>query len=154
MKLYETFKDKKLFKLMLQFFKFGLIGVSNAIISLGIYFIFIFINKDLYLIGNVVGYIVAVFNSFLLNRKFVFSKNQNKGVGKTVIKVYISYGITLLLQELLLYLMINIFTINEHIAPLINIIVTTPINFVLNKSWAFGDKDLKKLSDIKEGENR
>lgn len=154
MKLPERFTDNKLFKLAIQFVKFGLIGVINAVISLGIYYIFIFINKDLYLIGNVVGYLVAVLNSFFLNRKFVFSKNQSGNIGKTIVKVYISYGITLLLQEAFLYLMVNTLAISEHIAPLINIVITTPINFMLNKLWAFKDKHREQLPDIKGGEKR
>lgn len=116
-----------------RFIKFCLVGLSNTAISLGIYYIFIFINRDLYIIGNAVGFIISVLNSYILNSKFVFKKTNEKS--KTLIKTYIAYGTNLVISTFLLYLFIDIAKISEIIAPLINLCITVPLNYILNKKW-------------------
>jgi len=116
-----------------QFIKFGIVGLSNTTISLGIYYIFIFISKDFYLIGNIVGFIVSVFNSYYWNSKYVFKKTTNQ----SFIKTTISYGSTFVLGVILLLLMVEVLGISEIVAPLFNLLITVPVNFLLNKFWAF-----------------
>ncbi len=38
---------------VLQFVKFGIVGVSNTLVSLGVYYVFIWIDPAWYLLGNV-----------------------------------------------------------------------------------------------------
>ena len=125
----------------IQFIKFGLVGVTNSIVMLAVYYIVIWINYDLYLIGNFLGYMLGILNSYILNSKFVFNNQKGNASNKSsLLKVYISYGITLALQTILLYVMVNMLSISESIAPIINIVITTPINFIFNKFWAFNTK--------------
>jgi len=119
-----------------QFIKFGLVGVSNTLISLAIYYTFVLISKDLYIVGNTVGFVVSVLNAYFWNNKYVFKKSQ-KGNAKPLLKTFISYGCTFLLGTGLLYLMVDIIGISEFIAPIINLIITIPINFLMNRFWAF-----------------
>lgn len=121
------------FEEILRFFKFCLVGVSNTAISLGVYYIFVFINKDFYLLGNAVGFVVSVLNSYFWNSKFVFKKTDE--VSKTIIKTFLAYGTNLLLGTGLLYLFVDLLNISEIIAPLINLIFTIPLNYLLNKFW-------------------
>lgn len=138
----------KLFALAFQFVKFGIVGVCNAIVMLSVYYLILWINKDLYILGNILGYMCGILCSYLLNSRFVFKADGGAKHSKTsIIKVYISYGITLLLQTVLLYVMVNYLSINEHIAPLINICITTPVNFLLNKCWAFRIKNKEKQGE-------
>lgn len=83
-----------------RFIKFCLVGVSNTIISLGVYYIFILISRDLYIIGNAVGFVVSVFNSYILNSKFVFKKTTERK--KTLIKTYIAYGTNLYYRNIVI----------------------------------------------------
>lgn len=132
----------KIKKLAVQFIKFGMVGVTNSIVMLAVYYFVIWINNDLYLLGNLLGYLLGILNSYILNSKFVFKNKKNGTSGRSaVIKVYISYGITLALQTILLYIMVNKLSISDSIAPIINIVITTPINFILNKCWAFKSKE-------------
>lgn len=119
-----------------QFIKFGLVGISNTFIFLLIYYIFIFINPKLYLIGNTVGFFVSVLNAYYWNNKYVFKKKE-KGNLKALIKTFISYGSTFLLSTILLYFWVNYLDVNKAIAPIINLFITIPLNFLLNKLWAF-----------------
>jgi len=123
-------------KLIVQFIKFGLVGLSNTAISLLIYYIFVFISKDLYLIGNTVGFIVSVLNSYYWNNKYVFNKKSGSNI-LPLAKTFLAYGGTFILGSVLLYFMVNTLRISELIAPIINLIITIPLNFLLNKFWAF-----------------
>ena len=37
----------------------------------------------------------------------------------------------------LVYLWIEILKISKYIAPLLNLTISVPVNYILNKSWAF-----------------
>lgn len=124
---------------LLQFIKFGIVGVSNTLISLAVYYIFLWINKDLYLLGNVAGWVVSVANAFYWNNKYVFADDRT-GVWSMITKLcktYLSYGATFLLSTFLLYLEVDIWGWSSAISPLINLLITIPLNFLLNKFWAF-----------------
>lgn len=118
-----------------QFLKFGLVGVSNTLISLGMYYLLYFVGIN-YLVANAIGFVVSVLNSYYWNNKYVFKKTQN-GHLKPLLKTFLSYGSTFLLSTALLFALVQYVGISEVLAPVICIIITTPINFVINKLWAF-----------------
>lgn len=120
-------------KTFMQFVQFCLVGLLNTAISLGIYYIFIAINTELYIVGNAVGFVVSVLNSYFWNSRFVFKKSDQKL--KTIIKTFLAYGTNLIIGTALLFLFVDILGISEVLAPLINLIITIPLNFVLNKVW-------------------
>ncbi|MHB8132403.1 MAG: GtrA family protein, partial [Mobilitalea sp.] len=116
--------------------KFGLVGILNTSISLAIYYVFLFINPTLYVVGNTVGFVVSVLNSYYWNNKYVF-KNSEQGHLKTILKTFMAYGGTFVLGTILLFVMVDIFEISKYLAPIINLIITIPLNFLINKFWAF-----------------
>lgn len=120
---------------MQQFFKFCLVGLSNAAVSLLAYYACIFWGLH-YIEANIISWVVGVFNSFYWNNKYVFDsagKWRNE-----LIKSYASYGFSLIAGLLLLWLMIEFMGISELLAPIILMAVMTPVNFALNKLWVFG----------------
>jgi len=129
--LFEKFKA-----LFIQFFKFGLVGVLNTLIFFGIYYGLLFLDVH-YILANVIAFIVSTLNAFLLNRKFVFKPDEKKSKVAQFVKVYALYLFTLLLNSGLLFLQVEKIGISEYIAPVLNMFVTIPLNFVLNKYWAF-----------------
>lgn len=124
-----------LFSTIKQFLKFGIVGVSNTLISLGVYYLLYFMGVN-YLIANTMGFIISVLNSYYWNNRYVFKKTQ-KGHLKPLIKTFMSYGLTFILSTGLLFLMVNYLGISKVVAPIIAIIITIPINFFMNKLWAF-----------------
>jgi len=134
--------DKK-WTAFMQFTKFGLVGVTNTFISYFIYLIFLFaLGKEYYLVGSVVGFIVSVLNSFYLNDKYVFKKKEevNRSKYKALLKVFLSYASTgLILSNILLIIFIDYLYVPETIAPLVGLLITIPINYIMNKVWAFKD---------------
>ena len=127
-------------KLIVQFIKFGIVGVSNTLISLAIYYVLVFFKCN-YIVANTIGFIISVLNAYYWNNKYVFKSKDKvvtkKDTIKQLIKVYMSYGVTFLLSTVLLYVMVDCLNISEYIAPIINLCITVPLNFVMNKLWAF-----------------
>ena len=119
--------------LLAQFIKFGLVGVSNTAVSMAVYYIF------LYMVGSILGTILSIANAFFWNDKFVFTGNANdwrsklKRLGKT----YVSYGGTSILSNVLLWIEVTFFGVSKTIAPIVNLLVTIPLNFIINKMWTF-----------------
>ena len=137
-------KSKKEFvALLAQFIKFGLVGVSNTAGSMGGgYYIFLWISPDLYMVGSVLGTILSIANAFFWNDKFVFTGNASdwrsklKRLGKT----YVSYGGTSILSNVLLWIEVTFFSVSKTIAPIVNLLVTIPLNFIINKLWTFKER--------------
>lgn len=141
--------DNIIIKTIAQFISFGLVGALNTVIYLIIYYFFVIINKNLYIIGSIAGYVVSILNAYYWNSKFVFKttklESDNSGT-KSLVKTFASYGLTLLLSITLLYVMIEKIHISDKIAPLFNLLVTVPLNFILIKYWAL--KMNEKPNDI------
>ena len=133
---------KKLRDLIIQFIKFGMVGAINTVLSYGITNIGYYVLSLHEQICNIIAFLITVFISFLLNSKFVFNKGSEKiSFWKSLLKVYASYSITgLFLTAILLYVEENIFGIPHYIATLMNLVITIPVNFILNKFWAYKDR--------------
>jgi len=134
----------------LQFVKFGIVGLSNTVISYVIYVIALlffqrgglFPSVD-YLISHVIAFVLSVLWSFYWNRKYVFEADDDcVPWPKALLKTYISYAFTgLFLNSVLSILWVQRVGIPKLFAPIINLLVSVPINFVLNKFWAFRSKN-------------
>lgn len=126
--------DIKNFNAVIQFIKFSIVGFSNTVISLFVYYILLWLECN-YLISNAMSWIISVFNAFYWNNKYVF-RNENTWL-KALIRTYISYGFSFILGNILLIVLIEFFKVSEIIAPLIILVITIPLNFLMNKFWTF-----------------
>ena len=125
---------------LLQFIKFGIVGISNNVICYVTYLFFLWIGLN-YLVAYFLGFTVSVFNSYYWNNKYVFEQDSQRAFWTTFIKTYISYSMTgIVLGNILLFLWVDIVGVPKEIAPLINLVITIPANFILNKLWAFKRK--------------
>ena len=132
---------------LMQFVKFGIVGLSNTAISYVIYVVtlILFQKNNLipsvdHLVAQVTAFILSVSWSFYWNNKFVFEKadNEERNIVHALIKTYISYAFTgLFLNSILSLLWVEVLGIPKIIAPIINLLVSVPLNFVMNKFWAF-----------------
>ena len=125
--------------ILLQFLKFGLVGVSNTLVAWACYYLFLWYDEGLYMVGSFVGAVVSIANAFFWNDKFVFKSENNdrrsklKRLGKT----YVSYGGTSLLGILLLWIEVRFLGISKLFAPPVSLVITVPLNFAINKYWTF-----------------
>ncbi len=148
---------------LLQFIKFGVVGVSNTIVNQVIYMLCNFLGMH-YLVSSVIAFVISVLNAFAWQTRFVFREDENaehRVWWQVLLKTYAAYAFTgLVLNNLLLILWIDVFCISEvitpltelvngfglsytderlaqDIAPLLNMFVTIPTNFLVNKFWAY-----------------
>lgn len=147
-KLHIEMSEKRLSGLV-QFIKFCIIGASNTLIS---YFLNILVLVFLapykivwdYIAGNIVAFLLSVLWSFYWNNRFVFvqEKGKTRSVGKVLLKTYVAYGFTgIILNNILSWVWIDVLGISKYAAPFINLIISVPLNFVINKLWAFKTED-------------
>lgn len=132
---------------IIQFIKFGIVGLSNTAISYIIYVVSLLILRTMgllpaidYLIAQILMFLLSVLWSFYWNNKMVFVQEDGvkRDIWKALFKSYISYAFTsLFLSAVLLTFWVNVIGISEFIAPIINLIITVPLNFFIQKFWAF-----------------
>lgn len=63
-------------------------------------------------------------------------RSKLKRLGKT----YVSYGGTSILSNVLLWIEVAFFSVSKTIAPIVNLLVTIPLNFIINKLWTFKER--------------
>ena len=131
----------------MQFVKFCVVGLSNTLLGYVIYAISLKLlraagafPKGDYLVAQGIMFVLSVAWSFYWNNKYVFRQEEggHRNLLAALLKTYASYALTgLVLSELLLMLWVGKLGINAYIAPILNLLVTVPLNFVLQKIWAF-----------------
>ncbi len=129
-----------------QFIKFGIVGVSNTLIAYIAYSICVYVGIH-YLIANAIGFFISVLNAYYWSDRFVFKKGEGESRSAlwTLAKTYIAYGSTgLLLASILLCLYVDKLHISEYIAQLLVLVVTIPLNFIINKFWSFKTKKVNE----------
>ena len=133
---------------LVQFIKVGIIGVSNTVISYVLNAATLLILKPYevswdYIAGNIISFVLSVLWSFYWNNKYVFTagEDEQRSTIKALMKTYVSYGFTgIVLNNILSYLWIEKLGISKYIAPLFNLLLSVPLNFIINKFWAFRTK--------------
>ncbi len=131
----------------MQFVKFGIVGLSNTVVSYVLYSggllllrkMHLFGRRD-YLAAQAAAFVLSVLWSFYWNNRFVFNEEDGgkRSLWKALLRTYVSYSFTgLFLSSILLVLWVRLLHISEFVAPVINLLVTVPLNFILNKLWAF-----------------
>ena len=138
----KRFLEHPLFAKLWQFIKFGIVGLSNTIISLGVYEVCLYLGMH-YLPADALGLVISVINAYYWNNRVVFGDGQKKPIDHHVrmyFKSLAAYGGAFVLNQLLLVLWVEIVGIPEWLAPFINLAVTIPLNFLVNKYWTFGKK--------------
>lgn len=153
---------------LIQFIKFGLVGVSNTAISYGIemlcYYVlfkntkFIGILNLLALLGistdgnnvkivitTIIAFVVSVSNSYFWNNRYVFGSGKKSFSEhfKTYFKTFACYGITGLILSPIIKILLAKISVPFFIASLGALVMTIPLNFVMNKFWAFKSKPTK-----------
>ena len=130
---------------LVRFFKFAIVGLSNTIISYSLNLLTLKMLEPFcvtwdYIAGNLVSFALSVLWSFYWNSCFVFQKESNKRtlVLKRLLKTYAAYGFTgIILSNLLSWVWITQAGISKYIAPLFNLLISVPLNYLMNRFWAF-----------------
>ena len=145
-----------------QFIKFAIVGVSNTLVSEIIYCVLVFFDVP-YLIAYSVGFIISVLNAYYWSNKYVFelAEGEHRVWWKVLLKTYVAYFWGFLVSAVLLVLWIDVIQISSYLVGVadaiqhmglhrvdaeflgeilaagINLLITVPMNFVINKCWAY-----------------
>ena len=143
-------KEHRLYGPLMQFARFGLVGVSNTAISyavemLGYYVLFANAPMDERVkvaLVSALSFAVSTVNSYYWNNRFVFGGGKKPFLKHLAayFRMAACYALTGLALSPLIKLGLGRLGLPFWLASISTLIVTIPLNFVLNKFWAFAKK--------------
>jgi putative flippase GtrA len=121
--------------LLVQFLKFGIVGVSNTLLTLAVYTVLLKVFGVWYLAASAIGFVVGAVNGFLLNRRWTF--REHVGDALTPVRWGIVQSGGLGLNEGLLYLFVHDAQLDKLLAQVCATAVVTVTTFFVNRAWTF-----------------
>jgi putative flippase GtrA len=118
-----------------QFVKFGIVGVSNTLITWVVYILLLKGFGVWYLIASAVGFIAGATNGFLLNRRWTF--REHVGDALTPVRWIVVQGSGLLANLGLIYLFVSGAGLDKLLGQACATAIVTVITFLVNRSWTF-----------------
>lgn len=94
------------------------------------------------------SFLLGVTNSFFWNSRFVFKKSgpASARLG-TYLKTLLCYGVTgLLLAPCIKIVLRRFFRLPYYLAVSLSMTITFPVNYLLNRFWAYAEKSPQKSS--------
>jgi putative flippase GtrA len=120
---------------LVQFMKFGIVGVSNTLLTFAVYTLLLKVFSVWYLAASAIGFGVGAVNGFLLNRRWTF--RGHVGDALTPVRWTIVQGCGLGLNEGLLYLLVHDARLDKLLAQALATGVVTVCTFTANRAWTF-----------------
>ncbi len=131
----------------IQLVKYGIIGMSNTLITLIVFYIInTWMGMD-YAIANTIGYILGLINSFVWNRTWVFRSGGNlwREAGLFLLGFLICYGLQMGASQWLLSTSLHDIELSwlpmkntgENIIMCLSMVVYTLANYAYNRFVTF-----------------
>lgn len=121
-------------------------GFLAFVLNYILYFIFADAIAMHYMVATGVSWVLTVVFAYWTNRNFVF-KSQNKEKA-SVLKEFVSFigarVATEVLELVLMYVMVDLCSINDKISKLVCQVLVILANYVLSKIWIFKDTTKKE----------
>jgi putative flippase GtrA len=118
-----------------QFVKFGIVGISNTLLTFITYTILLKVFGVWYLAASAIGFIVGATNGFLLNRRWTF--REHVGDALTPVRWGVVQTSGLAVNEALLYLFVGQAGLDKLLAQVFATAVVTVSTFFANRAWTF-----------------
>ena len=124
-----------------KFVKFGITGVLNTAVDFAVYTFCLEILKTGVLIAQPTGQIVAIINSYFINKNWTFKNNKNKKNKKfdliEILKFLLVNGGSILINILSVYILHDKLGVNEYLCKIPIAFITIIINYFGNKLFVF-----------------
>jgi putative flippase GtrA len=120
---------------LIQFVKFGIVGISNTLLTFIVYTLLLKVFGVWYLAASAIGFTVGATNGFILNRRWTFA--DHVGDSLTPVRWAIVQGCGLGINELLLYLFVDGASLDKLLAQAFATAVVTVTTFFVNRAWTF-----------------
>ena len=132
----------KLYKKYQEIINYLIAGGLTVLVTVLSYAFFTKILHIYYIVSNILAWIVAVIFAYVVNRRFVFqSKSSKKARVKEIRNFFIFRLLSLLIDTILMYLLVDIFRINDLISKMIVQIVVIVLNYIFSKFFIFKEKE-------------
>jgi len=118
-----------------QFVKFGIVGVSNTVLTLLVYILLLKVFGVWYLAASAIGFALGATNGFLWNRRWTF--REHVGDSLTPVRWGIVQTCGLGINELLLFLLVHDAHLDKLLAQVGATAVVTVSTFFANRAWTF-----------------
>src|SRR6202047_4432086 len=120
---------------LVQFVKFGIVGVSNTLLTFVVYTVLLKAFGVWYLAASAIGFVVGTINSFLLNRRWTF--RGHVGDALTPVRWGVVPCCGLAVHEGLLYVFVHQAQVDKLLAQAFATAVVTVSTFFANRAWTF-----------------
>jgi putative flippase GtrA len=120
---------------LIQFIKFGIVGISNTLLTLAVYTLLLKVFGVWYLGASAIGFVAGTINSFLLNRRWTF--RGHVGDSLTPVRWTVVQCTGLAINEGLLYVFVNNAGMDKLVSQILATAVVTVTTFVANRAWTF-----------------
>ena len=134
-------------KTFVQLLKYGVIGVSNTLITLVVFYVINTLMGLDYAVANTVGYILGLINSFVWTRTWVFCTGGNvwREAGLFALGFIICFALQMGVSQWLLSTSLHDLTISwlpmkntgENVIMCLSMVVYTLANYVYNRFVTF-----------------
>jgi putative flippase GtrA len=121
--------------LVLQFVKFGVVGVSNTLIFFLVYTLLLKVFGVWYVAASGIGFAVGAINGFLWNRAWTF--RGHVGDALTPVRWFVVQTSGLLVNLGLVYLFVDGAGLGELVGQAATIAIVTVLTFLANRAWTF-----------------
>jgi len=119
-----------------KFIKFGITGILNTAVDFAVYSFCLEILGLKPVFAQPAGQIVAIVNSYLINKNWTFGKRKNYHI-KEMLKFLLVNGGSVGINILGVYLFHDILGINEYLCKIPIAFITVLINYFGNKLFVF-----------------
>ncbi|MDY6121569.1 MAG: GtrA family protein [Porphyromonas sp.] len=130
---------------LIQFAKYGIIGVSNTLITAIVIWVLLKQVNALDWIANFVGYVAGILNSFVWNRKWTFSSAHSWT--RDFFVFLLAFVLCYVIQYALVYWLNETTSYDSYYNHIVGMVCYTVLNFLFNKYVTFSDcrKDKSSL---------
>lgn len=120
---------------VVQFLKFGIVGVSNTLLAFAVYTLLLKVFGVWYIAASGIGFAVGAVNGFLLNRRWTF--REHSGDALTPVRWAIVQSCGLVLNLGLVYLFVHDAGLDKLVGQIPATAIVTVLTFAANRSWTF-----------------
>lgn len=120
---------------MKQLFRFLTVGVFNTVLGYGVIFACMYLAKMTPENSNVAGYLVGLFASYVLNRKYTFNstQNQRKEIIRFLAVFVVAYASNFMILEILIYKI----EMHEGVSQVLAGVAYVIVSYMMNKYYVF-----------------
>ncbi len=127
------------FRELMRVFRFGIVGVINTGVDVGVFSLLLFIFDTPVLAANTVGYLTGLCGSFFLNKHWTFSETRDQGHTGRQFLLFAGLGLGgLALSNLVVWSLVHF--LPEIVSKLASVAVVFIWNFVTSRLIVFRAK--------------